>query len=202
MDIPLNVDVHCPDGRCGRSTHIVVNPATEQVTHVVVKEQWPSAIERVVPVSWIAATTRDIIVLNHPREEFRGLQQFNQTDFVQRDVTHYATDPKLTLVWPYAVPDKRVIEDTHRMIPPEELAVRRGAKVQATDGRIGQVDEFLVDPETGYITHLVLREGLPWKKKHVDIPISEIERIEEEIVYLKLDKQSVRALPAIPLKQR
>ena len=39
MDIPLNVDVHCPDGRCGRSTHIIINPATEQVTHLVVKEQ-------------------------------------------------------------------------------------------------------------------------------------------------------------------
>jgi sporulation protein YlmC with PRC-barrel domain len=80
------------------------------------------------------------------------------------------------------------------------LALRRGAKVRATDGRIGQVDEFLVDPETGYITHLVLREGLPWDKKHITIPLSDVERIEEDTVYLKLDKNSVRALPSIPLK--
>ncbi len=202
MDIPLNVDVHCSDGRCGRSTHIVINPTTEQVTHVVIKEQWPSPNERIVPVGWIAATTREVIVLNHTREQFAQLDPFNQTDFIQRDVPHFAADPSLTLVWPYTVPAKKIIEDTVRMIPPEELAVRRGARVRATNGRIGQVDEFLIDPENGYISHLVLREGLPWDKKHVTIPISDIERIEENIVYLKLDKKSVKALPAIPLRPR
>ena len=201
MDIPLNVDVHCPDGRCGRSTHIIINPATEQATHLVVKEQWPSWVERIIPVDWIAATTRDIIVLNHTREEFTQMQPFNQTDFIQREVPHYAADPKLTLVWPYTVPAKKIVEDAHRMMPPDELAVRRGAKVRATDGRIGQVDEFLIDPESGYITHLVLREGLPWDKKHVTIPITDIEHIEENTVYLKLDKKSVRSLPAISLRQ-
>ena len=144
MDIPLNVDVHCPDGRCGRSTHIVINPAIEQVTHLVVREQWPSGVERLVPVDWIAATTRDIIVLNHTREEFTQLQSFNQTDFIQREVPHYASDPKLTLVWPYTISATQIIEDQHRMVPPDELAVRRGAKVRAIDGRIGQVDEFLL----------------------------------------------------------
>jgi sporulation protein YlmC with PRC-barrel domain len=200
MDIPLNVDVHCPDGRCGRSTHIIINPTTEQVTHLVVKEQWPSKIERIVPVGWIAATTRDIIVLNHNREEFTRLNPFNQTDFVQREVSHYATDPKLTLVWPYTVPAKQIIDDEYRTIPQDELAVRRGARVRATDGRIGQVDEFLVDPESGHISHLVLREGLPWEKKYITVPIADIERIEENTVYLKLDKKSVKSLPIIPLK--
>lgn len=200
MDIPLNVDVHCPDGRCGRSTHIILNPATEKISHLVVREQWPSRMERIVPIGWVAATTREVIVLNHTREQFTQLQSFNQTDFVQRDVPQHATDPMLTLVWPYTVPAKRIVEDPHRTIPPEELAVRRGAKVQATDGRIGQVDQFLIDPDSGYISHLILREGLPWDKKHIAIPITDIERIEENIVYLKLDKASIKALPTVPLK--
>jgi len=202
MDIPLNVDVHCSDGRSGRSTHIIINPTTEQVTHVVIQEQWPSRTERLVPVGWIVATTRDVIVLNHTREQFTQLDPFNQTDFIQRDVPHYATDPALTLVWPYTVSTKKIIEDTHRTIPPEELAVRRGARVRATDGRIGQVDEFLINPQNGHISHLVLRECLPWDKKHVTIPITDIERIEENTVHLKLDKKSVKALPASPLRQR
>jgi hypothetical protein len=50
MDLPLNVDVHCLDGRCGRSTYVIINPATDQVTHLVVREQWPSRTERMVPV--------------------------------------------------------------------------------------------------------------------------------------------------------
>lgn len=202
MDIPLNVDVHCTDGRCGRSTHIIINPTTEKVTHVVVKEQWPSKTERIVPVDWVAATTRQVIVLNNSRDEFSLLDPFNQTDFIQREVPHFATDPALTLVWPYTVPAQQIIEDTRRVVPPDELAIRRGAKVKATDGKIGQVDEFLIDPDSGYISHLILREGLPWDKKHITIPLAQIERLEENTVLLKLDKKSVKALPAISLKQQ
>jgi hypothetical protein len=40
MDIPLNAEVHCTDGVCGRSTYVIVNPVNEQVTHVVVREAW------------------------------------------------------------------------------------------------------------------------------------------------------------------
>ena len=200
MDIPLNVEVHCPDGRCGRSTFVIINPAIEKITHLVVREQWPSQTERLVPIDWVAVTTRDVIVLKYPRAEFTQLDPFNQTDFIQRDVPQFATDPKLTLIWPYVVPATRIVEDDSRQIPPGELAVRRGAKVRATDGRVGQVDEFLVDPETGHITHLVLREGLPWDKKHVNVPVSEIDRIEENTVYLKLDKKRVGELPFIQLQ--
>ena len=47
----------------------------------------------------------------------------------------------------------------HEQIPLGELAVSGGAHVEATDGRMGRVDEFLVNQENGYITHLVMREG-------------------------------------------
>ena len=49
MKLPLNVDVHCTDGRCGRSTYIIYNPATETVTHVVVKELKSPQTERLAP---------------------------------------------------------------------------------------------------------------------------------------------------------
>jgi hypothetical protein len=32
--------------------------------------------------------------------------------------------------------------------------------------------------------------------------MSEIDRLEEDTVYLKLDKQSIEALPAIPVRRR
>jgi sporulation protein YlmC with PRC-barrel domain len=200
MNLPLNVDVHCLDGRYGRSTYIVLNPTTEQVTHVVVQEQTAPQSERLVPVDWVKETTPELILLNASRAEVNTLDLFNQTNFIQRDVPHYAADPKMTLLWPYVVPAKKIVMEAYQQIPPGQLAVRRGARVRATDGRIGQVTEFLVDPDSGNITHLVLREGLPWDQKHVTIPISQIDRIEENVVHLKLDKQSVKALPAIPLQ--
>jgi sporulation protein YlmC with PRC-barrel domain len=82
-------------------------------------------------------------------------------------------------------------------IPLGELAVRRSARVKATDGYVGRVDEFLVDPTTRHITQLVLRERHLWGRREVIVPVSEIDRIREDVVYLKLDKQAIESLPAV-----
>ena len=89
----------------------------------------------------------------------------------------------------------------HERIPPGELAVHRGAQVEAKDGPVGQVDEFLVDPATGHITHLVMREGHLWGTKDVAIPVSQIGRLEEDTVHVKLDKAGIEALPVIPIRR-
>ena len=90
----------------------------------------------------------------------------------------------------------------HERIPTGEVVIRRGTAVRATDGQVGKVDEFLVDPENDAITHLVLREGHLWGEKDVTIPVSEIDKITENSVYLKLDKQDIESLPTVPVKRR
>lgn len=200
QNYPLDAHVHCTDGRLGRSTHIVLNPITNLVTHIVVRQRDPY-FERLVPVSLINITTPELILLNATKAEVIDLDPFYQTDFMLADVPHYTSDPQVTLHWPFVAPAKRIISETYSTVSPKELAVRRGARVQATDGRIGQVSEFLVDPETGGITHLILREGLIWDRKYSTVPIDDIDRIEEGVVYLKIDKQTARALPDVPLQQ-
>lgn len=202
LNLPLNVDVHCKDGRCGRSTHLIINPALDKVTHLIVKERQPSKLERLVPVRLVASSGMEVILLNCTREEFSKLEPFNQTDFIFGDLMHHAQDPALTMLWPYVVPKKRVIDDKFRRIPPGELAIKRGARVIALDGKVGQVNEFVVDPENGYITHLVLREGHVWGKQSVCIPLAQIDRIEENIVYLKIDKAAIAAMPKIQIERK
>ncbi|MCP4108987.1 MAG: PRC-barrel domain containing protein [Desulfobacteraceae bacterium] len=201
MDYPLNADVHCTDGRYGRSTYIILNPTAEKVTHVVVKDRKAPQSERLLPARWIKETTSELILVNGTKEEVRTLNLFDQTDFVQRDVPHYATDPKLTLLWPRTVPARRIVSDRHLHIPDSDLAVCMGTQVRATDGRVGEVNEFVVNPENWQITHMVLREGLLWDKKQISIPVSEIERIEEKTVFLKINKQAVKNLPSISLRR-
>ena len=77
--------------------------------------------------------------------------------------------------------------------------MHRGTHVEATDGLVGKVDEFVVDPENSHITHLVMREGHLWGKKDVIIPISALGETRGNTVFLSLDKQQVEALPAFPL---
>jgi sporulation protein YlmC with PRC-barrel domain len=201
MEFPLNAEVHCTDGRCGRSSHIILNPTTEQITHIVVRERRPSTMERLVPVLLVARTAAEVILLDCTKEEFARLEPFNQTEFVYGDLPHHATDPSLTMLWPYAVPAKRIVDEKIRPIPPGELAVRRGARVEATDGRVGRVDEFVVDPDSGDITHLCLRETRLRGDKVICIPVSEIGEIREKVVHLKVDKDTVASLPSVPIRR-
>jgi sporulation protein YlmC with PRC-barrel domain len=201
MEFPLNAEVHCTDGRSGRSTYIIMDPTTEKVTHLVVRERQASRTERLVPVELVANTAAEVILLNCSLEQFSKLELFNQTHFIHGDLPHHAMDPKLTLLWPYATPAKRTVGERIRAIPSGELAVRRGAKVRATDGRIGQVDEFLVDPDSGNITHICLRKDHLWGDKVVCIPVAEIALVEERIVQLKVDKKTVEGMPSIPVKR-
>ncbi len=129
MKFPLDADVHCTDGRCGRSTHIILNPITEKVMHLVVKEQQAPYTERIVPIKWVKETTPELILLSHTKDEVAALDVFNQTNFVQRDVPHYVTDPKITLLWPYVAPAKRIISEQHQQVPSGGRAVRRWARV-------------------------------------------------------------------------
>jgi len=75
------------------------------------------------------------------------------------------------------------------------MAIHKGSHVFATDGRIGQVDDFLVKPENDIITHIVMKEGHLWDQREIAIPISFIKHIEDDSIYLKVDKASVEVLP-------
>jgi len=64
------------------------------------------------------------------------------------------------------------------------------------------LDEFLINPATEQVTYLVMREGHLWDPRDVTIPVSEIDRLEENTIYLKLNKDQVEALPSTPIGLR
>jgi len=207
MDIPLNADVECVDGPCGESTYVVVNPVNRQVTHVVVQERRFPHTEYLVPLELVIESTPHLIRLRCSRDELAVLDPFIETEFVPADPFSMADMYEMEMeegymLWPYALPESMSVPLEHEQVPPGELAVRRGARVEATDGHVGRVDEFLVDPASGHITHLILRQGHLWGQRDVTIPVSQIDRIEEGTVYLKLDRKHVGALPVVPVRRR
>ncbi len=201
LEIPVNAEVHCIDGTCGRCIYVIVNPTTQKITHLVVKqEQFPNT-PRLVPLLSVQQTEPDSIQLSCTRDGLAAMDRFVEIEYIPGVVPYFRYGPGEYMMWPYVSPEPMVMPIEHKRIPPGELAVRRGAQVTATDGAVGQVDEFIVDPTDGHITHLVLREGHLWGQKDVTIPISQIDRIEANNVYLKLDKQSIEALPAVPVRR-
>ena len=101
---------------------------------------------------------------------------------------------------PYNTTERPIYESvSFQQIPPGELAVRRGTRVEATDGYVGHVDEFVVNPENDHITHLVMREGHLWGRKDVIIPLSAMGDTHDDTVFLKLNKHQVASLSSFPV---
>jgi len=203
MDIPINVEVLCAGETCGRSTYLVINPVNERITHLVVAEKAFPNIERLVPIDKILASSPNSIQLRCNPSELSDMDTFEETDFIASGQMEASFPYEVPYeVWPYAMYEAMPMPFEHEHIPAGEVVIRRGTPVRATDGQVGKVDEFLDDPENDVITHLVLREGHLWGRKDVTIPVSEIKKIAEEAVYLKLDKKAIETLPTVPVNRK
>ena len=210
MDIPLNVEVHCADGIAGHSSCIILNPATRTITHFVLRRQGILGDEELVPVTLIKESTPDLILLHCQLHELANLEHFNKGHFLgfeedadapdDGQISQYAKVNVMT--WPYysysnGDPIGAYVEE--EQIPANERPIHRGAQVEATDGWVGRVYEFLVKPENSAITHLVLRENHFWGDKSVTIPVAQIEQIDRDLVRLKLNREEVKKLPHIQI---
>ncbi len=206
LQVPIGAAVSCADGLGGISTHLLVNPVAQKVTHLVVREITPQHPEYVVPMESVKAASSDIILLKCTRDELRHMKRFVQTEYTEVPMPLVAYTGGLPtnsyLVWPYVVPEVTMRVPVEReQVPQDELVVHRGTRVEATDGTVGHVDELLVDPDTGNVTHLVMGEGNLLGQKDVTIPVSAIDTASDDTVALKLSKQEIDALPSIRVRR-
>ncbi len=209
IDIPVNAEVQCSDGRSGRCTYVIVNPISKTITHLVVKSFMPPFTEYMVPVDQVGDTDPNLITLKCSRDDLKKMDPFTSEEYIHTRVPDFDRWRDGYLAWPIVLPAagygldevdtmvKTKIENT----PPGELAVHRGAKVEATDGPVGQVDELLINSKNMHVTHLILRERHLLKRREVTIPVSQIDHADEDTVYLKLDKKSIEELPTVPVQR-
>lgn len=202
VDVPTHARAECVDGTDGRCTGIVFDCKTWQVTHLIIREGRSPHSERLVSVDWVTETTPDLVRLRCNQRELESMQPFVETEYRELSHSDFVGVPYAAWYgWPFVALVRTLTPLKRKHIPAGELAVLQGARVKATDGQVGRVDEFLADPASKQITHLVLREGPLWGQKDVLIPISEISRAGEDTVFLKLDRHAVASLPAVPLRQ-
>jgi sporulation protein YlmC with PRC-barrel domain len=190
--------------------YVLINPVVDQVTHLVVREDSSPHTEYIVAVDSVTETTADTIRLRCSKAELDKMDPFIQTTFVEDKVPYRNYGPSGGVYGigsyyylPYVTHETTVqVPVEHRQIPPGEFAVRRGTRVEATDGYVGHVDEFVVNPENGHITHLVMREGHLWGQKDVIIPLSAMGDTRGDTVFLELDKHQIESLPTFPVHRR
>lgn len=201
IDLPLNAEVYGSNGPAGRSTHVIGNPINNEITHLVVKSYLPPFHEYLVPVDQVEATTDDRITLKCTRDELNKMEPFEVEEYRRSEMPGY-------LYWPYVVSGVPYMSDTvetyipvkRENLPPGEFALHRGARVEATDGYVGEVDELLIDSTNMQVTHLVLLERPIFQKREITIPVSQIDHVSRDTIYLKLDRKNVEELPTTPIQ--
>jgi sporulation protein YlmC with PRC-barrel domain len=204
----IGADASCTDGVCGEVSRVVIDPVAGALTHLVVEPKGRQGLARLVPLDLVDATGGEIR-LRCTRADFENLDAAEQTQFVPGTRGYAAYGPEQVLAWPYSSLGSGVGMEgdmvtgvsetiTYDTIPLGEVAVRRGERVHATDGEIGQVEGLVIDPRNHHVTHVLLQEGHLWGRKEVAIPISAVTGIDDGI-RLNITKHQVQALPPVDI---
>lgn len=203
--------VVCAGGACGELGRVVVDPVARTLTHLVVRPKPRRGLDRLVPISAVDVAGPPI-QLRCTRASFDAFEEAEEIRFLSGGAHEWGYGPGESLSWPYyglgmaglgegigamgvANMAQPVVRDR---IPLGEVQVRRGDKVQATDGAIGSVQGLVIEPSEHHVTHILLQEGHLWVRKQVAIPIGALTSVDDGIL-LTLTKQEVKDLPSIRL---
>jgi sporulation protein YlmC with PRC-barrel domain len=194
------------DGDLGKVDALIVDPTTPAVTHVVVAPHRLGP-RLLVGVAQITDASPDTIAVKLDAAALDRCDRFDEPNFDLPDQANayddLALDPGSYFLEPYVSPIDGWALAEHERVPKGEVSIRRGDEVRSSDAhRVGHIDEFLVDPSDGHITHVVLRQGHVFRHDDdVVIPVGATTRFEEGQVVLALDLEQVEALPKIPVKR-
>jgi hypothetical protein len=200
------------DGYRGEVRAAVSDPVAATVTHVVVEPEGRSGLARLVPLSLLeteAGTETETgtgaapgrLRLRSTQAEFMNLGPAEET-LAEFAVGQTVPVQLLPPGWrgtgePVAqggdiarIPERETVD----VIPPGEVEEHHGDHVHATDGDIGQLRAFRLDPSSGRVTHVLLGEGHLWGRKEVDIPFDQITGFDHGIT-LSLTRKQVQDLP-------
>jgi uncharacterized protein YrrD len=194
----------------GKINRFVLDPETNEVTHIVVQKGWLFAEDKVVPIDWVSSATEEKVTLNENTNDFDQLPPFEETHFIE--VPEEGTKPADYPTYRYApayywYPPAGYIGypvgyygwppmETQRNIPADTVPLREGSDVISSDGEhVGDIEEIFVDSDSNRITHFLISEGLLFKERKL-VPAHWVSSEEEDKVHLNVSSQMLERLPA------
>lgn len=202
-EMRVGAHVHGVDGDLGRVEALVIDPVALAVTHLVVGHGVTNRV--LVPVAAITEASPEVVTVDLSEADYDRLEPFDVQ--AEDPVTGGSEDPPLGLdvgsyfLSPFSSPLDGMAEADREAIPDGEVTIRRGDEVWSNDRtKVGHIDEFLVHPHDGLLTHLVLREGHVLHHQDVVVPIHGSQFAEGEVT-LGLSFAELEALEHIPVRR-
>ena len=201
----------------GRVNRFVLDPATNEVTHVVIEKGWLLPEDKVLPFEMVRTTSDEKLVLSEEIGDYDKLPSFEETHFIRttddrpggdlipaNDPDYHYTPayywypahsnvgyPGLGFghfAWPAG--------ETKRNIPEDTIPIKEGTDILSSDGKhVGDVERLLVDPESNKVTHFLISQGVLFKDRKL-VPVHWVKSVGEESVSLVVDSQLLERLPS------
>ena len=194
MEFELGCSAACTDGRAGKVVALIADPVARELAHIAVEPEHHPGGARLVAVELVTAAGPDGVELGCSLEDFRGLPEFRDVEFIPYGADY--GDPGADLAWPYYGLASRSLPVFIDRVPIGEVQIRRHEHVHATDGAIGRVEGLVVD-DARHITHVLLQEGHLWGRKEVAIPVASLDRIDAHGIHFTLSKHEIADLPEL-----
>lgn len=198
--------VWCSDGRVGRLSDVVIDPASEAATDLVVEPLQRYRPKRRVPL-WMVEPVDDGLRVGLDQAHYVQLQRVLDTDFVRVDTPKSLSKARwrvrfqTCLIPPYFAADADLVARVETRLPTRECAIRRGASVMGSLGNsLGVVVGFAVDGAD--VVALAVRTGVFGKGVDVAVPLDVIVGEPGDVVFLSISIHEFRELPITELVPR
>jgi uncharacterized protein YrrD len=218
MELKEGTSVFTSDGQeVGKINRFVLDPATNQVTHIVVQKGWLLPEDKVVPFEMINSATEEQVVLKDNVDDLEKLPAFEETHFVSveeedENPKEYARSYDPAYYW-YPPPQgvgylgypayglgyhgwPPMETETTRNIPDNTVPLKEGSNVMSVDGKhVGDVERLFVSSDDNRVSHFVISQGVFFKERKL-VPAQWVRSVDETEVHLTVSAHQLERLPA------
>lgn len=202
----------------GKINRFILDPKTNEVTHIVVQKGWLLPEDKVVPFDRVRSATEDKVILNENIDDFNQLPPFEESHFVRVSDEDGLNASRRTGEYPsyrsapayYWYPPSGYVGypaygmglapwppmETQQNIPANTIPMKEGIDVVSSDGKhVGDVERLFVERETNKATHFLISQGLLFKD-HKLVPASWVKSATEDKVQLAVSAKVLESLPS------
>jgi uncharacterized protein YrrD len=216
MQFKENAEVISSTGdKVGRIDRVVIDPKSDELTHLVVKKGFLFTKDKVVPLDRVETATEDQVVLKEGTGDPDDFPDFEETHYIQAQESGKFAKRDLggirPLAWYYPLPggawwrsglggypgypQPPYMRKTELNIPEGTVPLEEGAKVISREGdHVGDVERIYTEEEEQRVTHVMISKGLVSKTRKL-IPTMWVEHVLEDEVRLSISKNFVEGLP-------
>lgn len=194
--------------------HVVIDPGTNQVTHLVAKKGFLLPEDKVIPISLVMESNKEHIRLYDFEGNFEDLDDFTEYEFVRtnqpEDSSSDEYDENMTPLLAYPpigvlgmgyIPvvtnPEGVQKKTVQNVPSGSVEISKGDEILDLNGKhVGDVKEVIIAPQSDQITHFIITKGLMFSEEKL-IPANWVQGYDDGHLKLVVDSTIVKGLPEL-----